>query len=69
MGFTRICLILALTLVKPAASGFYPHTKPFKNHETQILENLKAKVMTKSKKRPTLAITHNPIGPYNKVFQ
>jgi hypothetical protein len=25
--------------------------------------------MTKSKKCPTLVITHNPIGPYNKIFQ
>jgi hypothetical protein len=35
----------------------------------QNFKNLKANVMTKSKKCPTLVITHNLIGPYNKVFQ
>jgi hypothetical protein len=61
---------LALTLVKPTASGFYPTQNCSKIMNRRLLDYADfQKLMTKSKKCPTLVITHNLIGPYNKIFQ
>jgi hypothetical protein len=41
IGFTKICLNLALTLVKPTASGFYPTQNCSKIMNRRFFDNAK----------------------------